>query len=104
MATRASRASLVSWATSIADLNFAYLQLARRLAQGDSDMAMHSLGCGAEMVAAIARLTTEQLLRVSKTNLFLCRIDLRLLSRFLESAELPGADVESKQITGKYHS
>ena len=103
MAPRASRASPVPWATSIADLNFAYLQLARRLAQSDADMAMHSLGCGAEMVADIARLTTEQLLRVSKTNLFLCRIDLRLLSRLLRSAESPGVDVESKQTYGKYH-
>lgn len=102
MATRASRAAPVSWAAPIADLNFAYLQLARRLAQGDVDMAMHSLGCGAEMVADIARLTTEQLLRVSRTNILLCRIDLRLFSRLLRSAESPGIDVESKQISEKF--
>lgn len=75
-------------AAAVADLNLAYLELARRLGQSDMEMAMHCLGCGAEMVAEIARLTTEQLVRVSKTNILLCRIDMRsnsYLLRFNES-------------------
>lgn len=65
----------------IKEANLSYLLLARQMIQEDKESAIFRLGITEEMADLIANLSSAQLLKMSSSNMLLCRFrfDERLL-------------------------
>ncbi|CAH1905306.1 Flagellar transcriptional regulator FlhD [Candidatus Nitrotoga sp. HW29] len=57
----------------IKDANLSYMLLARQMIQDDKEAAIFRLGISQEMAELIAGLSSAQLLKMSASNMLLCR-------------------------------
>lgn len=71
----------------IKELNLSYLMLAQKMIRNDRENAMFRLGLSIEIADIIAELTPGQILKMSGSNLLLCRFrfDDQLLLGLLSS-------------------
>ena len=60
--------------TEIKDLNLTYLMLAQQMVRADKDMAIFRLGISKEIAEILKVLTPGQILKLSNSNMMLCRI------------------------------
>lgn len=60
--------------TEIKELNLTYLMLARQMVHADKDMAIFRLGISKDVAEILAVLTPGQILKLSSSNMMLCRI------------------------------
>jgi len=61
-------------ATEIKELNLTYLLLAQQMVIADKDMAVFRLGISRDIADIIEVLTPGQMLKLSNSNMMLCRI------------------------------
>jgi flagellar transcriptional activator FlhD len=60
--------------TEIKELNLTYLMLAQQMVLADKDMAIFRLGISKDIADILAVLTPSQILKLSNSNMMLCRI------------------------------
>ena len=60
--------------TEIKELNLTYLMLAQQMVRADKDMAIFRLGISKDTADILAGLTSGQILKLSNSNMMLCRI------------------------------
>jgi flagellar transcriptional activator FlhD len=60
--------------TEIKELNLTYLMLAQQMVVADKDMAIFRLGISKDIADILAVLTPSQILKLSNSNMMLCRI------------------------------
>jgi len=60
--------------TEIKELNLTYLMLAQQMVRADKDMAIFRLGISKDIADILAGLTSGQILKLSNSNMMLCRI------------------------------
>ena len=60
--------------TEIKELNLTYLMLAQQMVLADKDMAIFRLGISKDIAEILRVLTPGQILKLSNTNMKLCRI------------------------------
>lgn len=60
--------------TEIKELNLTYLMLAQQMVRTDKDMAIFRLGINKETADILAVLTPGQILKLSSSNMVLCRM------------------------------
>ena len=60
--------------TEIKELNLTYLMLAQQMVLADKDMAIFRLGIGKDIADILEVLTAAQILKLSNSNMMLCRI------------------------------
>jgi flagellar transcriptional activator FlhD len=60
--------------TEIKELNLTYLMLAQQMVRTDKDMAIFRLGINQETADILAVLTSGQILKLSNSNMVLCRM------------------------------
>lgn len=58
----------------IKELNLTYLMLAKQMVHADKDMAIFRLGISKDIAEILAVLTPGQILKLSNSNMMLCRI------------------------------
>ncbi|WP_074634229.1 MULTISPECIES: flagellar transcriptional regulator FlhD [Nitrosospira] len=58
----------------IKELNLTYLMLAQQMVRTDQDMAIFRLGISKDIAEILAVLTPGQILKLSNSNVMLCRI------------------------------
>jgi flagellar transcriptional activator FlhD len=58
----------------IKELNLTYLMLAQQMVRADKDMAIFRLGISKDIAEILAVLTPGQILKLSNSNMMLCRI------------------------------
>jgi flagellar transcriptional activator FlhD len=60
--------------TEIKELNLTYLMLAQQMVRADKDMAIFRLGISKDTADILTGLTSGQILKLSNSNMMLCRI------------------------------
>lgn len=60
--------------TEIKELNLTYLMLAQQMVRADKDMAIFRLGISKDTADILEGLTSGQILKLSNSNMMLCRI------------------------------
>ena len=60
--------------TEIKELNLTYLMLAQQMVRADKDMAIFRLGINKDTADILAVLTPGQILKLSNSNMVLCRM------------------------------
>lgn len=60
--------------TEIKELNLTYLMLAQQMVMADKDMAIFRLGISRDIADILEVLTPGQILKLSNSNMMLCRI------------------------------
>lgn len=60
--------------TEIRELNLTYLMLAQQMVLADKDMAIFRLGISKDIADILGVLTPSQILKLSNSNMMLCRI------------------------------
>ena len=60
--------------TEIKELNLTYLMLAQQMVLADKDMAIFRLGISKDIAEILKVLTPGQILKLSNSNMMLCRI------------------------------
>jgi flagellar transcriptional activator FlhD len=75
--------------SEIRELNLSYLMLAQQMLQADRETAMLKLGVGEDVAELIEGLSPAQILRMSSTDMMLCRFrfDDTLLVNLLSNHE-----------------
>ncbi|MGH8763817.1 MAG: flagellar transcriptional regulator FlhD [Nitrosospira sp.] len=66
--------SVIELTTEIKELNLTYLMLAQQMVHADKDMAIFRLGISKDVAEILAVLTPGQILKLSNSNMMLCRI------------------------------
>lgn len=77
-------------ANEIGNLNLSYLLLAQRMVKDDAASAMYRLGIGREMADLLGSLSLAQIVKLSSSNLVLCRLrfdDQPLLAALTDEAK-----------------